>query len=169
MKKFILLVALVFVSSGVFAQSPLDKGEAQLNAGFGLSGWGIPIYFGADFGVGSDITVGGEISFQSDNDTYYNNYNYKSSAIGIGGNGNYHFNRILDIKSNFDFYAGLSLTYFIWNYDNYDNNGHPDNSSLGLGIQVGGRYFFNDNFGVNLEFGGGTATSGAKIGVTYKL
>ena len=171
MKKIILLLAFVFVSNSMFAQVPLDKGEVQFNAGVGASGWGIPIYFGVDFGIARDWTLGGEISFQSDSDSYYtnnSNYKYNSRAIGIGVNGNYHFNRIMDIPSNFDFYAGPAVTFFIWDYKDYDNNAHPDNASVGLGVQVGGRYFFNDKFGVNLEFGGGTATSGAKVGVTFK-
>jgi hypothetical protein len=40
-------------------------------------------------------------------------------------------------------------------------------SGLGLGAQIGGRYFFKDNFGLNLEFGGGNALSGGKFGITY--
>ncbi|WP_366185107.1 hypothetical protein [Flavobacterium ovatum] len=41
--------------------------------------------------------------------------------------------------------------------------------NLGLGLQIGGRYFFTDRFGINLQFGGGNVTSGGKIGITYKL
>lgn len=172
MKNFILLATMMFLTIGVFAQSPLEVDRVQLNVGVGVTGWGVPVYFGLDYGIAKDFTLGGQISFQTDNDPYYydnKNYNYNSKAIGIGGNVNYHFNRVLHIPSKFDFYAGLSLTYFIWNYDDYNDNPHPDNTSLGLGLQVGGRYFFTKKFGVNLEFGGGTATSGAKIGVTFKI
>lgn len=165
-KKFILIIAFGLISTGVFAQAPLEEGGVQLNAGVGASGWGVPVYFGLDYGIAKDWTLGGQISFQTDDDDYYGN-NYKSSAVGIGANGNYHFNRILNMPSKFDFYAGAALTYYIWDYD--DNNGHPDNDSLGLGLQVGGRYFFTDSFGINLELGGGSATSGAKFGVTFKL
>ena len=73
------------------------------------------------------------------------------------------------MPSKFNFYAGASLTYYIWNYDDYNKNPHPDNTSLGLGLQVGGRYFFTDKFGINLELGGNTGTSGAKFGVTFKI
>jgi hypothetical protein len=172
MKKIILLVAFVFISNGIFAQAPLGEGNVQLNTGVGLSGWGVPVYFGLDYGVSRDWTIGGQLSFQTDNDPYYygnNKYSYKSNAIGINGNGNYHFNHLLKMPSKFDFYAGASLTYYIWNYNNYDNNPHPDHESLGLGLQVGGRYFFTKTFGINLELGGGSATSGAKFGVTFKL
>lgn len=169
MKKFILMIAFGLISNGIFAQAPLEEGGVQLNGGVGLSDWGVPVYFGADFGVARDFTLGGQLSFQTDDDHYDNNHHYKSSAVGIGVNGNYHFNRILNMPSKFNFYAGASVTYYIWNYDNNYNNGHPDNDSVGLGLQVGGRYFFNDTFGLNLELGGNTVNSGAKFGVTIRL
>lgn len=168
MKKFILIVAFGLISNSIFAQAPLKEGGVQLNAGLGLSGWGVPVYVGLDFGVARDFTLGGQLSFQTDDDNY-DGYKYKSSAIGIGANGNYHFNRILNMPSKFNFYAGASLTYYIWDYDDHYNDGHPDNTSLGLGLQVGGRYFFTDKFGINLELGGNTGTSGAKFGITYVL
>ena len=172
MKKLILLIVFGFISTATFAQAPLGEGNTQLNAGVGVSGWGVPVYVGLDYGVARDWTIGGQISFQTDDEPYHyegKSYHYDSSAIGIGGNGNYHFNTILNIPSNFDFYAGASLTYYIWDYDDYGDNHHPDNDSLGLGLQVGGRYFFNKNFGINLELGGNTGTSGAKFGITYKF
>jgi len=174
MKKIILIIAFGFISAASFAQAPLQEGGIQLNGGVGISGsdWGIPVYFGLDYGIARDWTIGGQISFQTNEEPYHHNngiyYYDNSSVIGIGGNGNYHFNRILDIPSNFDFYAGANLTLFIWSYDNHDY--HSDNDALGLGLQVGGRYFFNDKFGLNLELGGNSGTtSGAKFGVTFKL
>ena len=168
MKKIILIIAFGFISNSLFAQVPLKNGEAQLNAGVGLSGWGVPVYVGLDFGVGNNWTLGGQLSFQTDDNDYHGNH-YHDSAIGIGFNGNYHFNSLLNIPSKFDFYGGASLTYYIWDYDDYDHDSHPDNTSLGLGLQVGGRYFFNKKVGINLELGGNTGTSGAKLGLTFKL
>lgn len=170
MKKFILMIAFGFISNGIFAQVPLKEGEAQLNAGLGFSGWGVPVYVGVDFGLVRDVTLGGQLSFQTDNDSYHydgNKYDNKASAVGIGINGNYHFNRIMDIPSNFDFYAGASVTYYIWDYKN--DGPHTDNDSFGPGVQVGGRYFFNEHFGLNLELAGNTGTSGGKFGITYKF
>jgi outer membrane immunogenic protein len=168
MKKFILIIAFGFISNSIFAQNPLGEGQTQLNAGVGISGWGVPVYIGFDHGISKDWSLGGQLSFQTDDDDY-NGYKYKSSAIGIGANGNYHFNRILHIPRNFDLYAGASLTYYIWDYDDHYGDHDPDNTSLGLGLQVGGRYFFNDNFGINLELGGNNGTGGAKLGLTFKL
>ena len=103
------------------------------------------------------------MSFQS-----YNTAGYKNSILGIQANGNYHFNEVLDIPSEWDFYAGANLNYYNWNskYNGVSNN-YSDEDNFGIGLQVGGRYFFSDNFGVNLQVGGGNVVSGAKIGITY--
>lgn len=165
MKKagFIFLLLSVFAVTS-FAQSPLSKGGKQLNAGIGFSGWGVPIYGGMDFGVYPDITVGFEASFRTYNQKFVGE-KFRSTIFGFSGNGNYHFNTILEIPSQWDVYAGLNLGYYIWTVSSdYPGDGA---SGLGLGAQIGARYFFKNNFGVNLEFGGGNAFSGGKFGITY--
>ena len=160
MKKIALLLA-VFAFSFANAQAPLEEGGIQLNAGVGTSGWGTPVYVGLDFGVAPNITVGGELSFQS-----YNTGGYKNNIFGIQANGNYHFNEVLNIPSEWDFYAGANLNYYNWS----KASGYVgDADNFGIGLQVGGRYFFSDNFGLNLQVGGGNVVSGAKIGITYKF
>lgn len=147
MKKYLLAIGIFLMTTALFAEGPVSKGQLQLNAGVGF-GYGVPIYVGLDYGVHPDITIGGEASFRS----------YKSNSIvSISANGNYHFNTILNIPNNWDFYAGLNLG-FITNYD----------SSFGLGAQIGGRYYFS-NLGLNLEFGGGSAFSGGKFGISYRF
>lgn len=166
MKKQLLILSFLLFSSLIYAQSPIAKGESQINAGLGLSSWGVPVYIGFDHGVHPDITVGGELSYRSYSDKYAN-VSYDHSVIGISGNGNYHFNRVLEIPKNWDFYAGLNLGFYIWNSPSDYHGSHS--SELGLGAQVGGRYYFSDKIGLNLEFGGGNAFSGGKIGLTFKL
>ena len=165
MKRISLIVLLsIFTAVLANAQSPLAKGGKQVNAGIGFSGWGVPIYAGMDFGVYQDITVGFEGSLRFYNDRYAGD-NYNHTIFGFSGNGNYHFNRLLEVPSNWDVYAGLNLGFYIWSSPNgYKGDG---GSGLGLGAQVGGRYFFKNNFGLNLEFGGGNAFSGGKFGITY--
>lgn len=166
MKKQILTIVMLIVTSAVFAQSPLPKGKAQLNAGVGISSWGIPVYLGFDFGVHPDISLGGELSLRSYNDNWKND-RYHHTVMGISGNANYHFNTVLNIPSNWDFYAGLNLGFYNWNSPkDYDGS---YNSGLGLGAQIGGRYYFSDKVGINLEFGGGNAFSGGKFGITIKI
>ena len=66
MKKLSFVFAfMLFTVLTIHAQAPLGKGGSQLNAGFGFSGYGVPIYAGVDFGVSKDITLGIEGSFRS--------------------------------------------------------------------------------------------------------
>lgn len=167
MKKTLITFIFLVAASAMFAQAPIGIGQAQINAGLGFSSWGVPVYAGVDFGVHEDITVGGELSFRSYRNNYLG-YKYNHSIIGISGNGNYHFNTVLDIPKEWDLYAGLNLGFYIWSTSDSGYEG-DQSSGFGLGAQVGGRYYFNDKFGVNLEFGGGNAFSGGKIGISIKL
>jgi outer membrane immunogenic protein len=166
MKKTITLIIALLASISMYAQAPIAVGQSQFNAGVGLSSWGVPVYVGFDYGVHPDITLGAEASFRS----YRNNWSnrrYNHSIIGISGNANYHLNRILDIPSNWDLYAGLNIGFYIWNSpDGYEGT---RSSGLGVAAQVGGRYYFSEKFGLNLEFGGGNAFSGGKFGISIKL
>jgi outer membrane immunogenic protein len=166
MRSTILTMILLIAATVIFAQSPIDKGQTQLNAGIGLSSWGIPVYLGLDYGVHKDITIGGEFSYRSYHENWVSN-RYNLSIIGISGNGNYHFNSLLNIPTNWDFYAGLNIGYYIWNSPSGYGGSHV--SGLGLGGQIGGRYYFTDKFGINLEFGGGNVFSGGKFGISLKL
>ena len=166
MKKTITFIIALLASTAMFAQAPIAVGQSQLNLGVGLSSWGVPVYVGLDFGVHPDITLGPEVSFRSYRDNWAGT-RYNHSIIGISGNANYHLNRILNIPSNWDLYAGLNLGFFIWRSpDEYEGS---RSSGLGITGQVGGRYYFTDTFGINLEFGGGNAFSGSKFGISIKL
>ena len=167
MKKLFFTIILLIAASAMFAQqSPIAKGQAQINLGVGFSSWGIPLYAGFDYGVHKDITLGAELSFRSYNDNWHND-KYRHSIFGVLGNANYHFNTILNIPSNWDFYAGLNLGFYSWSSPNGYDGSH--NSGIGLGAQVGGRYYFNNKVGINLEFGGGNSLSGGKFGLSIKI
>lgn len=165
MRKIVLLFTAIVFSSALFAQNPIDKGQFQFNAGFGFSSWGVPIYAGVDYGVHPDITIGGEFSFRTYNDKFAGE-KYIHTIFGIIANGNYHFNSLLEMPSNWDLYAGLSLGFYFWNSSNDYPGDHS--SGTGLGLQVGGRYYFNEKFGLNLELGGGTIGAG-KFGVSFRF
>lgn len=170
-KTFFLSTCLFLVTSSLFAQAPLGKGGAQINAGVGFSSWGVPVYVGADFGVHPAITIGPKLSYRNYNDNFLGG-KYSQSLTVISFNGNYHFNELLNLTSQWNLYAGLSLGYYIWSDVKWDGNSNTtfggEATGLGLDIQVGGRYFFNEKCGLNLELGGGTG-SGGSFGVTYKL
>ncbi len=166
MKKIFPLIVLVALTYAANAQYALPVGSTQLNAGLGLSTWGIPVYIGFDYGAATDISAGAELSYRGYGDNFQG-VKYRHSIIGISGNANYHFNGILDIPEEFDVYAGANIGFYIWN----SSNDYPGSraSGLGLGLQAGGRYYFNSKTAVNLELGGGNAFAGGKIGLTIKF
>jgi outer membrane protein W len=165
-KKRLPVLTLLLLSTIAFSQNPLPKGKAQLNAGLGLSGWGIPVYLGLDYGIHKDVTLGAEVSYREYNEKW-NKYYYQHSITGFSGNVNYHFNSLLNIQPDWDFYAGLNIGFYAWSTPELYNGSRK--SGLGLAGQLGGRYYFTDRLGINLEFGGGNAFSGGKIGATIKL
>jgi len=166
MKNLFLAAVFAIASLSMSGQSTEPVRSTQLNFGVGLSGWGIPVYAGLDFGVSKNITVGAEVSYRSYRENWHEYY-YDHSIFGFSGNGNYHFNSILNIPPRWDFYAGLNLGFYVWSSPNDYYGDHA--SGIGLGGQIGGRYFFSQRFGINLEFGGGNAFSGGKFGLTFKL
>lgn len=160
-----LAVVLMFCSA-VHSQYALEKGKAQINLGSGLSGWGTPVYGGVDFGIHKDISLGVEASYRFYNEKF-SGIRYKHSITGVGVNCNYHFNNVLSIPKSWDLYAGINAGYYFWS----SSAGYPGKNSdgTGLGGQIGGRYYFNDKIAINLEAGSGSAFSGGKLGLTFKL
>lgn len=175
MKNLILAVAFVLISGLTFAQNRVviershPSGGNQLNLGVGLSEWGIPIYIGFDHYVSQDVTLGAEFSYRNYNNYHWNNYYYDRSIMGFSGNANYHFNSVLNIPSNWDFYAGLNIGFYTYGGTEPINYDGPHNSGLSLGGQIGGRYYLSNRVGLNLEFGGNNAFRGGKFGLTIKI
>lgn len=166
MKKLIISLALVLTTGFAFGASPLYIGNSQLNLGVGFSNWGTPVYIGFDNAVSRDITLGAELSYRGYHENWKDHY-YDHNIIGISGNANYHFNRILGINPQWDIYAGPNVGFYVWTSpDGYTGN---RSSGLGLGGQFGLRYYFSNKIGINLEFGGGNAFNGGKIGLSFRL
>lgn len=157
---------IVIFSRTLFGQSPLRQGELQLNFGVGFSSWGLPIYGGLDYGMAKDFSIGGEVSYRSYSEDFGRN-KYDHTILGIAANGNYHLNSVLNIGNNWDVYVGLNIGFFNWSSPNGYGGSH--NSGLGLGAQLGARYYFTQKWGVTLEFGGGNAFNGGKFGLSLKL
>lgn len=161
MKKNLFLIIFVSLSFFALGQGTLEQGELQANGGLGFSNWGVPVFVGIDYGVTDEISVGGEISYRTKTES-----SVKYTGFGFSTNGNYHFNKLLDLPSVFDVYAGVSLGYYNWNSNNADKSIY--NSGATFSGQVGGRYFFNPQWAINLELGAGSF-SGGKLGVTYRF
>lgn len=171
MKKLLVLIVGLLIANLAVGQR-LDEGETQINAGVGFntSGWGIPVYAGVDFGILPNITVGGILSYTSKSYTY-EEYKNNGTWIGLGARGDFHFNSLFEIPDDWDLYGGLTLSYNHFSYDhswkaNYSNY---NDSGIGLSIQVGGRYYFSEQWAINLELGGSSVASGGKLGVSFKF
>ena len=153
MKKITLIVLMLISSVGLFAQNgtaPLAKGEMQLNFVTGYTGFGMPLAVTFDYAVHKDITLGGTAGF-------YMQPSWGWYYMGFILRGDYHWNYLMGIPSNIDFYTGARMGFLFGSFF------EPD-----FGIQVGGRYYFNDKWGVNAELIGST-NYGFNIGVSMKL
>lgn len=151
MKNTLFIAALLLSSIG-FAQSPIGKGGQQLNFGLGFSDHGLPVYINYDFGVHPDITIAPQAQFNLDGFDY----------MILGAKGDYHFNTIMNIPQEWDFYAGVNLGFAV------DLDGNDNYHGLDGGLQVGGRWYWSDKWGMNLEFAGGRGYGG-KFGLSYRM
>ncbi|MGQ1786725.1 MULTISPECIES: hypothetical protein [unclassified Saccharicrinis] len=144
------VVVLILLCGAMFGQkfrAPLSKGDKQLNFGLGFNTDGFPVYGGVDFAVHDEITIGPQVNMVFGDD----------SSLSLGFRGDYHFNRLLEITSDWDVYAGANA-----------GLGIETNNTLELGLQIGGRYYWDNKWGINLEFGGGNTFS-TKLGVSMKF
>lgn len=159
MKKLILLfVGVLIATSAAFSQGTLAPGKAQLDAGVGFSTYTTPFYIGFDYGLKNNMTVGAELSYR-DRNNYWR-------VISITGNWNFHFNKMLKLTPEWDLYAGLKAGYLY--YDTYAGY-ELSETNFYAGGQVGGRWFFTDNFGLNVELAVGNSFSDGRLGITYKF
>lgn len=166
MKKVASVLVIAILAFSTFSQQPIGNRTNQFNAGVGLSNYGLPVYIGIDHGLPKNFSVGGELTFRQ---YYYYSpsrlpYGYREGALGVYGNLNYHFNELLNMPSDWNFYAGLNAGCSVFFSDFYTAS-----TGLGIGGQIGGRYFITDRFGLNLEVGGGRYFSGGKFGITLLL
>lgn len=144
MKKTTLVMALMltFFVTNVFSQA-----RSELNFGLIGANYEIPIH--------EDITIAPGAST-----------NFDLDWLTLHVKANYYFDNLFGLTDEaWDVYGGVGGGYAIYNGDN-----NKDSSDFDLGLHVGGRWFWNDNWGVYLEFGGGS-TQGATggVGLTVKL
>ena len=143
MKKSTLFCSLMFIClvSSVF-------GQARKELNFGLIGvnYEIPVH--------TDITIAPGAST-----------NFDLNWLTLHVKANYYFDNLFELTDDaWDVYGGVGAGYAIY-------NGNDDkDSGIDIGLHAGGRWFWNDKWGVYLELGGGS-TQGATggLGVTMKL
>ncbi|WP_372638803.1 hypothetical protein [Fodinibius sp.] len=152
MKRLYLIIALLSSTTLIMAQAggvaPLAKGQNQINFGLGFSGFGIPAYVSFDFAVHKDVTITPQVNVVLDDDVVW---------FGAMLKADYHWNYLIGIPNNWDFYSGARLGFLT-----------GDDFELDLGLQIGGRWYWNESWALNLEFGGGTGF-GTTLGVSKKF
>ena len=177
MKKLILSITTLFIAFSINAQVAYQQGDNQLNFGFNV-GQGPGIWGSYEVGITDNISVGGEaaIGFRAGvGSVYVTSYNYFQANFRFSGFANYHFAQLVGLPDEWDLYGGADIGYSIWTkssnapdggaYDWYNWN----NSSFMIGAHGGGRWFWNEKWGVMAEFGGGYGYFVAKGGLTLKL
>jgi hypothetical protein len=139
----ILVFALLFNFTSVF-------GQARKELNFGLVGinYEIPVH--------KDITIAPGVGT-----------NFDVDWLNLGVKANYYFDHVFGITDDaWDVYGGANAGYSI-----YMGNDDVDNDSdINLGLQVGGRWFWNDKWGVYVEIAGGNISGfSPSVGITMKL
>ncbi len=143
MKKLVSIIAVVGV---VFfnANTVFAQANSQLN--FGL------------VGVSYEIPIATDIAIAP-----FAGTNLNIDYFTAGVKANYYFDNLIGLPSEWDIYGG-AFAGFTMGLDNQGNDG------LDIGLQVGARWFWNDKWGVYLEFGGGQiGGSTGGLGLTMKM
>lgn len=162
----ITLFLFILPFAGKSQGSPIAEGALQGNLGAGLSSRGLPFYGALDYGVHQNVTVGGQLEYRVYNDRFAG-IRYNHQIFGLSGNVNFHFNHLLELPEQWNVYGGANLGFYLWDSPgSYSGSGA---GGLGIGLQLGGRYYFNERWGANLELGGTQLFGGGKIGASYRF
>lgn len=142
MKKILLVVIAAIMSSAAFSQA-----NNQINFG----GLGTGLYLSYEIPVAESISISPLVKTDWD-------FNH----LVLGVKAEYNFDKLFGLPEAWDVYGGLNGGWKMWFDDK--NNGED----FDFGAQIGGRWFWSEKWGLNLEIGGGTSVSGG-LGVTMKL
>jgi len=144
MKNSTLFYSLIFALVTINAFSQARK---ELNFGLVGANYEIPVH--------KDITIapGAATNFDLD-------------WLSVHLKANYYFDNVFGISdAAWDVYGGIGAGYAFYNGD---DKGLEDD--LDLGLHAGARWFWNNNWGVYLELGGGSTTGAmGGLGLTVKL
>jgi len=170
MKKVIIALALLAVTFNMKAEDKKEQSTKPviLNAGIGVSNWGLPIFLGVDFYL-TEIISGGVMAGFSTKDFGAGKYTVMGGVL----RGNYHYGqRLKGIPEKMDLYAGLNLGYYALSYKVNGNKVTGvgiDNGFLALAGQAGMRYKLSSKLSGLAEVGGGAGISGLRLGISYNI
>lgn len=124
--------------------------NAQAQKYLNLGGIGTGLYAGIEFPLGKAFTLGPQVATD-----------WEFNKFVIAGKGNYYFDALFGLPAAWDVYLGANVGFRL-------DSGDNDNSGLNWGAQIGGRWFWTEKWGINLELGGGSGVTGG-VGVTMKM
>lgn len=175
MKKLVLISILSLFISSTYSQTAYQIGDNQINFGIYV-GKGFGFYGSYERGITDNISAGAELGIGVRNEFYgnygYSDYNFSQSNYRFTVNGQYHFAQLVGISEEWDLYGGLDIGYSIWTKSNDTPAEVAYNwytSSFLIGINGGARWFWNEQWGVNAEIGGGLGYFVFKTGLSVKL
>ncbi|MCF8227927.1 MAG: hypothetical protein K9G58_03090 [Bacteroidales bacterium] len=159
MKKieFILITAtLAIFYNNCLAQSNSKFDQTILNAGFGISNRGLPVFASIEYGLTEDINLGGEILYSHFKEDI-EDLNWEHNAFVFSAIVNYYFDRVLNLQNDYDLHAGLSAGFDMISTKEKNKKYNPEydgdyTSALFYSFRIGGRYFFNRNMAVKSQF-----------------
>lgn len=180
MKKAVTVLLLILLFNTSRGQGNFEIGTNVIGVGFGVgSSYGVGSTYGSQtpainlqyergiWSVGGPgvISLGGYLAFKSYSYDYFP-YRRKWNYTIIGVRSAYHYNGIQ--STDFDVYGGLMLGLRSISFSNNEPNFPYDGGSrLILTAFVGGRYYFNNNWGAFIELGSGIGV--LNLGVVYKF
>ncbi len=112
------------------------------------------------FGNNGGIDLGGYLSYCHYSDSWssafgYDDYDFDFWELPIVARGGFHFEFVKNLDVYAGFQAGVSIQHF--DYDDYEYGyvGYSDSKADGVfGSYIGAKWYFNDFFGVRVEFSG---------------
>jgi len=137
----------IFALSGVlfFATQNDAQAQAAKQLNFGL------------IGVSYEIPMGSTITIAP---TAFTNFDLSFLTLGVKAN--FYFDDMIGLPSEWDVYAGANGGFAL---DIGNNNGND----FGIGLHIGGRWFWSDKWGVYLEGGAGNLGGNGGVGLTMKM
>ena len=120
--------------------------NAQAKSYLNFGGVGTGLYASFEIPLATSISIAPQATTDWD-------FNH----LVIAAKGNFYFDNLFGLSAPWDVYAGANVGWRIGN----DNGAN-------WGAQVGARWFWNDRWGINAEFGGGSGVTGG-VGLTLNL
>ena len=171
MKKHLLIVVTSFVTTYSIAQDK-DAHAQKFQINFGSDSFRNlkNSYFGFDYKIDDEVSIGLNASWSGSlNNLYSNGYNDRGAIFSF--HTNFDWAKKIGLNTNkFDIYTGFNTgRATVWSTA-YNTSEKISNSAFTVGGQFGLRYFFTKNIGINAEINGGVINNNPiRAGLSIKF